>query len=109
MYFPISHPKTNRNGYAIFYRRIGDSVPEFLYFIDYLMYYQLLQANTDVYIRTLETDLNAPAIFQKAVHEYTEQCENSAEIRERLKAITYAQMNDIHTQFSEIEIGMDNA
>jgi hypothetical protein len=103
------HPKTNRNGYAIFYRRIGDSVPEFLYFIDYLMYYQLLQANTDVYIRTLETDLNAPAIFQRAVHEYTEQCENSEEIRERLKAITYAQMNDIHTQFSEIEIGMDNA
>ncbi len=102
-------PKTNRSGYVIFYRRKGDSVPEFLYFIDYLMYYQLLQSNTEVFIRTLETDPNASVLFQKAVHEYTEQCENSTEIRERLKAVTYAQINDIHTSFSEIEIGMDNA
>jgi hypothetical protein len=84
------HPKTNRNGYVIFYRRKGDSVPDFLYFIDYLMYYQLLQADTEVYIRTLETDLNAAAIFEKTVHEYVEQCENSYEIRGRLRAVKTA-------------------
>jgi len=101
-------PQEARDGYVIFYRGSGDSVPEFLYFIDYLMYYQVLQANTDVYLRTLQTALNAPALFEKAVQEYTEQCENSEEIRERLGAINYAQINDIHTQFSQIEIGMDN-
>jgi hypothetical protein len=103
-----THPKTNRQGYAIFYRNKGDSVPEFLYLIDYLMSYQVLNENTDIHLRTLETDLNASAFFQKAIQEYTEQCDDSAEILELLRAITYAQINDIHTQFSEIEIGMDN-
>jgi hypothetical protein len=102
-----SDPDTKRDGFVIFYRRSGDSVPEFLYFIDYLMCYQVLQANTEVYLRTLDTALNAPALFDKAVSEYTEQCDNSAEILARLKAIKYAQINDIHTQFSQIELGMD--
>lgn len=105
----FTHPKTNRQGYVIFYRRRGESAPEFLYLIDYLMSYQVINDNTDIYIRTLDPDPTAPASFQKAVQEYTEQCEDSVEILQMLKTISYSQINDIHTQFSEIEIGMDNA
>jgi hypothetical protein len=73
------------------------------------MSYQVINDNTDIYIRTLDPDPTAPASFQKAVQEYTEQCEDSVEILQMLKTISYSQINDIHTQFSEIEIGMDNA
>jgi hypothetical protein len=105
----FANPSNNRNGYVIFYRRKGESVPEFLYFIDYLMSNQLLQANTDVFIRTLQPDANAPIMFNKAVQEYIEECDNSKDISELLKTITYSQMKDIVTSFSDIEIGLDNA
>ena len=104
----FTNPRTNKAGYVIFYRRRGESSPEFLYIIDYLMYYQLLDANTEVYLRMLDPALNAPAMFDKAVQEYVQECENSAEIEKLLRAISYSSISNIHTKFSVIEIGMDN-
>jgi hypothetical protein len=102
-------PKEQRKTILIFYRRSGASVQEFLYLIDYLMHYQLIQADIDLHLRTLETDVEAAAIFGKAKQEYTEECENSSEIKSRLDAISYGQIAEIHTKFSEIVIEMDYA
>jgi hypothetical protein len=64
--------------------------------------------NTDVKIKTLVTDPSAAALFKKAIDEYSEECENSDDIRSRLTAIEYSQIGQVMTRFSDIEIGMDN-
>ncbi len=50
----INPKKQNRKGFVIFYRKRGESVDEFLYLIDYLMHYQVLVEDTDVFIKTLD-------------------------------------------------------
>jgi hypothetical protein len=102
------HEHPERKGYVIFYRRRGEFVEEFLYLIDYLMHYQVFVGNTDVKIKTLVTDPSAAALFKKAIDEYSEECENSDDIRSRLTAIEYSQIGQVMTRFSDIEIGMDN-
>jgi hypothetical protein len=103
------HPANpGHNGYVIFYRGKGESVEEFLYLIDYLMHYQVIVAHSEVRIKTLFADREAPAVFRKAMDEYVYECDGSTDIRNRLAAIDYSEIRDIHTRFSEIEIGMNN-
>lgn len=98
--------KQNRKAYVVFMRRRGESVDEFLYLIDYLMHYQILVENTDIFIKTLDPDPNAAAFFAKAKSQYVDEVEGGIEIKERLDSIVYGQINDVRTKFSEIELGM---
>ena len=99
--------KRNRKGFVVFCRKRGASVEEYLYLIDYLMHYQVLIDDTDVFIRTLDADTRSASYFSKAKDRYVEECEGGAEIRARLDAIQFGQINDVRTKFSEIELGMD--
>jgi hypothetical protein len=103
-------PKANnRRTFVIFYRRRGESVEEFLYLIDYLMLYQILDYDTDIHVKTLDTDINAPTYFGKAIDQYIDQVGGEkADIKSRLDSINYSQIKQVHTTFSEIEIGMEN-
>jgi hypothetical protein len=93
-------------GFLTFYNGPGASAEEFLYLIDYLLHYQMLQPGTDIKIRTLDPDPNAAAFFTRAVQEYTENYEGGDEIAALLTAIDYRQMNQVHRTFSPIEVGM---
>lgn len=99
--------KQNRKGFVVFCRKRGASVEEYLYLIDYLMHYQVLVDDTDVFIKTLDADRKAAAYFSKAKDQYVEECSGGAEISARLDAIQFGQINDVRTKFSEIELGMD--
>lgn len=99
--------KQNRKGFVIFYRKRGESVDEFLYLIDYLMNYQVLVKDTDVFIKTLDAHPSAAAHFSKAKDQYVEGYEGGADISERLNAIQFAQINNVRTRFSDIELGME--
>lgn len=99
--------KQNRKGYVVFSRRRGKSVDEFLYLIDYLMHYQILVEDTDLYIRMLDPDPNASAFFDKAKSQYVEEVEGGVEIKNCLNSIVYGQINNVRTKFSEIELGME--
>lgn len=100
--------KQNHKGFVIFYRKRGESVEEFLYLIDYLMHYQVLVEDTEVYVKTLDTHPNAAAFFGKAKDQYVDEYDGGSEIMERLNAIKFSQINDVRTKFSELELGMQN-
>lgn len=89
--------------FVIFYRRRGESVQEFLYLIDYLMHYQVLVDPTRVRIKTIGADPLAPALFDKAVGQYLDECEHSDQIKVRLDTIEYNAMTQVVTHFSDIQ------
>jgi hypothetical protein len=62
-------------GVIVFYRRQGSKVEEFMYLIDYLRHYQVLNANTFVQIKVLDSDALAGPMFQKAVQKYIDDIE----------------------------------
>lgn len=96
-------------GFVVFYRSKGDTVQEFLYLIDYLLHYQVMVSQNHVRIKTLGADPRAKAQFQKAVDEYVDQCENGDEMKNLLNRIEFSSITQVQTQFSEVEIGMDDA
>ena len=103
-----SNPKKkNRKGFVVFCRKRGASVQEYLYLIDYLMHYQVIVDDTDVFIRTFDADPMSPSFFSKAKDHYVEECKGGPEIRARLDAIQFGQINDVRTKFSDIELGME--
>lgn len=96
-----------KKGFAIFYRRHGESVQEFLYLIDYLLHYQVLVDSTELVIKILDPHKNAHAFFAKAVDQYIDELGGGEEIKQRLKAIEFQSINQVQAKFSEIEIGME--
>lgn len=100
----VNPKKQNRKGFVIFYRKRGESVEEFLYLIDYLMHYQVLVDETDIYLKTLDAHPSASAFFDKAKDQYVEEYEGGPDIRDRLNTIAFAQINDVRTKFSEAEL-----
>jgi hypothetical protein len=104
--YPV--PKENgKRGFIIYYRRRGDTVREFLYLIDYLMHFNVIGDDTQVTIRTLFADKEAPTLFGQAIHEYVEKSDRSPEIRARLDKVEFKQIAQIKSQFSDLEIGME--
>jgi hypothetical protein len=103
----FTHPqKNNLRGYVVFLRRHGESVDEFLYLIDYLMHYQMLVENCKIYIKALAPDSHAVAYFDKAKSQYAEEVGGGGEIKKLLDSISFGQINDVTTKFSETELGM---
>jgi hypothetical protein len=100
----VNPKKQNRKGFVIFYRKRGESAEEFLYLIDYLMHYQVLVDETDIYLKTLDAHPNASAFFDKAKDQYVEEYEGGPDIRDRLNTIEFAQINDVRTKFSDAEL-----
>ena len=99
--------KQNRKGFVIFYRKPGNSVDEFLYLIDYLMHYQVLIEDTDIFLKTLDAHPSAAAYFGKAKDQYVEEYDGGTNIRDMLNSIQFMQMNSVRTQFSELQLGME--
>lgn len=104
----VDPKKQNRKGFVVFYRRDGSSTEEFLYLIDYLMHYQVIVKDTDIYIKTLNAHSNAAAFFAKAKDRYVDECKGGKDIKDHLNSIKFSQINDVRTKFSDLEIGMDN-
>jgi hypothetical protein len=96
-----------KKGFLIYYRRKGDKVREFLYLIDYLMHFNVIGDDTQISIRTLFSDKDAPVLFKQAVDEYVEKSDNSPEIKARLDAVEFAHISRVKSIFSDIEIGME--
>lgn len=100
----VDPQKNNKKGFTIFMRRRGHTVEEFLYLIDYLMHYQIITSDNEVFIRILDPHPNATAFFAKAKDQYITDYEGGQDIRSRLNAIQFGQLNDVRTRFSELEL-----
>lgn len=97
-------------GFVIFCNEPGKLTQEFIYLIDYLRHYQLLDENTHVRVKAFNPDAASIAAFQKAQQQYIEQISIDGEespLAKRIKAISFEPMTQVKTSFSDIEIGMD--
>jgi hypothetical protein len=100
---------TFQNGYVIFYNRAGDSPEEFMYFIDTLSNYQILNRNQKIRVRVMH-ELPAKDIrsnFKKAIEMYISEWGFDEHKRERLESIDLHIVEIVKTKFSSIELGWE--
>lgn len=105
-------PNYSQRGFIVYYRRDGSNEEQFMYLLDYLRHYQVLEEGAKFEVRMLGGDAAASARFQRAQHRYIESLGDQAEATElaaKVKDIKFAKMTNIVTDFSTIDIGMDYA
>lgn len=105
--YKTAHAIPNYDGVYIYYKRNGGEVEEFIYLIDYLFHYQIISTGISIKIKLLNPAPEATAVFTRAIKAYTSRYNISEELSERLKTIAIETVKNIRTQFSEIEIGME--
>ncbi|TGM74403.1 hypothetical protein EHR01_10610 [Leptospira mtsangambouensis] len=104
----LTHTKDSKKGYTIFYKRKGESVEEFLYFIDYLLHFQILIDDVDIEVFHLFGIDECISLFNKAKTQYIEKCKGTEAIEKAINSIQFSRMHHIKTRFSELEIGINN-
>jgi hypothetical protein len=105
-------PNHSQRGIIVYYRRVGETEEEFMYLLDFLRHYQVLEDATKVEVRLLESAAAASARFLKAKQRYIEGLGDNAqatELAEKVSAISYTKMTQVITDFSAIDLGMDYA
>lgn len=111
--FEYKHgPNLSQRGVIVFYRRSGETEEEFMYLLDFLRHYQVMEDATKVEVRSMASDGAASARFQKAKQRYVESLGdngNSTELAGKVSAIGYTKMTQTVTDFSSIDLGMDYA
>lgn len=101
-------PASSDYGLVFYYKFSGKDVEEFLYIIDYLFHYQLLQNCSKITIKLPNGHAHASAVFDHAVKEYAARYEDQNEIVERLKSISFEHVTNIITEFNQTHIGMNS-
>ncbi|MCJ2038809.1 hypothetical protein MKK55_07545 [Methylobacterium sp. J-059] len=97
-------------GYVLFYKRTATSIQEFIYVIDYLRHYQLLDSSIYVQIQVTSANTAASHLFSKAISAYISDTlgidadEPLAKIIKRIKLKT---MTQVVTQYSSVVLGME--
>lgn len=99
----------SQRGFVVFYRRSGETEEEFMYLLDYLRHYQVLEHGTTIEIKSFQTTPTAAATFQKATQRYIEGLggASTSDLAKKLAAIKYSKMTQAVSDFSEIDLGMD--
>lgn len=109
--FEYKHgPNLVQRGVIVYYRRSGETEEEFMYLLDFLRHYQVMEDASKVEVRSIAAD--AAARFQKAKQRYIENLGDnghSTELAEKVNAIGYSKLTQVVTNFSSIDLGMDYA
>lgn len=97
-------------GFILYYRSSGSTIDEFIYLIEYLFFYQLIDHAKDIHIRLLAPDNTAPAKLEQAKAQYADATTPSKSVAEfvldRLKKVTYGSVTKVTPKFLETELGM---
>lgn len=102
----------SEQGIIVYYRRSGETEEEFMYLLDFLRHYQVLEGVSKAEIRSLETSDAAAARFQKAQQRYIEclgDSSHNTELANKVNAVKYSRMTQVVTDFSAVDLGMDYA
>jgi hypothetical protein len=99
---------TKPKGYVVFFRGRGESTDEFLYLVDHLLHYQVVNPEIEVQVKLLDAHPMAPALFDKALDQYVDECEGGDDLKARLHGIEFSTIGQVKTRFSDKEIGMRN-
>lgn len=87
-----------KRGVIVFYSRKGETADEFMYLIDTLRKYELLDDNTSVTIKTLGASPISSPTFQRAQQQYIEGINVDAiktDLAGYVNAIKYEPMNKV--------------
>lgn len=98
-----------KEGYLIYYRDSGDSVDEFIYLIDQLFAYQIIDHANSIMIRLYKPDYNAPINLDKAKEFYSQTSGSSflsKLMMERLDIIEIGYNDEVKPQYLETDMGM---
>lgn len=91
---------------VVFYSRPGDQVDEFMYLIDIMRKYDLLNIDTSVTVKTLHASPISSPTFQKAQLQYIEGLTGgNTDLGEYVKAIKYSPMTEVKSSYSNIDLG----
>jgi len=101
----------SQTGYFIYYDGHGSSVDEFQYLLDYLFKYQIATDHVKIAIRMVFAVPDAPALFEKAKGNYSEDYWPIAnvspeQVRQRMANISFQTVTSLVPTFSEVELGM---
>jgi hypothetical protein len=111
--FEYKHgPNLSERGVIVYYRRSGETEEEFMYLLDFLRHYQVMEDATKIEVRSLITNDAASSSFQKAKQRYSESLgdrQRLTELAEKINSIRYGKMTQTITTFSSIDLGMDYA
>lgn len=104
--YQISTDKRVNTKYTVYYRGPGADYREYVYLIDGLFRYQILQHADEVTICVGRPNKDSASQFERAVDAYVHQFHGLSEMRNRLSIIKYRALTNIAPRFSEVEIGM---
>jgi hypothetical protein len=104
----IKYKKANssEHGIVIYCKDTGDRVEEFIYLIDYLFHYQILQNYSDIRVKLPNASSHAASVFTHALKQYTARYEGHEELVKRLESLSYEPVTNVISTFNETEIGM---
>ena len=99
------------SGYYFYCGTKGESEDEFMYIIDFIFTYQLLDDEDIICIRMPFASSEAPSFFEKAKARYADEFwslaeQSKREFSNRMQRIALKKLTDIRTEFSTTEIGM---
>ncbi|SIQ85717.1 hypothetical protein [Marinobacterium stanieri] len=99
--------KTYDKGYLIYYNRSGSDYKEFIYLLDMLSNFQLLNSNNNIRIRIASAEASSEARpnFKKAVSAYCQSWGFDEHKKEILDAIEFSHVETIQKKFSSVDIG----
>ncbi|PMH93353.1 hypothetical protein, partial [Vibrio cyclitrophicus] len=94
-------------GYVIYYMENGETVEEFVYLLDALSYYQVLNDKGSVNIRLVKKSKFGTSNLQEAIKQYfTNIGYSQKQIEELKKEIGVQTIGKFTHQFSEVEVGL---
>lgn len=106
----LKHQNDNEKGYVVFYKRDSVRVEEFIYFIDYLRYYSLLDESYELMV-VFKSECYAKALqnFQKAKQQYLEEinADSDSGLRQQVESINLDKFVKYTQCYSADEIGMN--
>jgi hypothetical protein len=95
----------NANNYTVYYRESGEDVDEFVYLLDMLFAYQLIEDKNRISIKLPNADKRALVNFKSAKEKMNRRLYGCA--KERLDLVSYESMTTRVDRFSEVDMGFD--
>jgi hypothetical protein len=106
VYRSVSPGSNGSTVVKLYSQRTGESRDEFIYLLDYLFHYQVVQNANDIEIRLPNAHKNAAAVFEGAKKEYTTYGDENNPLLQRLEMVRFASVPNVIRRFSEVELGM---
>ncbi|MGM9489608.1 hypothetical protein ACS5PM_19815 [Ideonella sp. YS5] len=96
-------------GYVIYYNRPGDSAEEFMYFLDILSGYQIIDGQHRIRVRIAHNSpaLDARSNFKRAISLYAQEWGFDRYKLARLEAIEFSEVEISKYSFSRVDIGWE--